>query len=424
MSALVLMMLAQMGQPMSRWQPNQDDTSRALFEFAPSSGAGMGAACACTTPTGAKGEALTFTRTGNATCSKQGLATTGIANGDLVVCAGDQPRVEPSGGVLGLRVEGARTNSLLRSQELDNAAWTLDFAGGGVIPTRTANAATAPDGTTTAERLQFSACPTIGDSSVIYQLHATTGASATSIYCRGNGSTQSISICSFGSGGSSGCSSVSCPSTSWSRVQDLRTAVGVGGIVVGCNNVTASYAGASNTGAADVFLWQAQSEMGATYVTSPIPTVAAAVARNTETNPRFTDASIATAFPLGGTFSISATVQTVFSVCASGQAAVEIDNVSGSGSPPALAYCSGGFAQGFSLLGGLINTGVAWGSGLNRLAYDSSRRVAYNATAVTAASTTMGATGTIIAIGGNGAQLPPDGIITSVCVDPSPSRCR
>ena len=126
--------------------------SGAFFEFAPASGAGMGTACACTTPTGAKGEALTFTRTGNATCSKQGLATTGIADGDLVVCTANQPRVESSGGVLGLRVEGARTNSVLRSQELDNAAWTLDFAGGGVIPTRTANAATAPDGTPSAER--------------------------------------------------------------------------------------------------------------------------------------------------------------------------------------------------------------------------------------------------------------------------------
>ena len=86
----------------------------AYFEFAPASGAGMTAACACTTPTGAKGEAMTFTRTGAATCSKQGLATTGINDGDLVTCASDnQPRVEPSGGVLGLRVESAKTNPLL-----------------------------------------------------------------------------------------------------------------------------------------------------------------------------------------------------------------------------------------------------------------------------------------------------------------------
>jgi hypothetical protein len=73
-----------------------EQSSYAFFEFAPASGAGMGTACACTTPTGAKGEALTFTRAGDATCSKQGLATTGIANGDLVACTGNQPRVESS----------------------------------------------------------------------------------------------------------------------------------------------------------------------------------------------------------------------------------------------------------------------------------------------------------------------------------------
>ena len=100
-----------------------EQSSYAFFEFAPASGAGMGTACACTTPTGAKGEALTFTRAGDATCSKQGLATTGIANGDLVVCTVNQPRVESSGGVLGLRVEGARTNVLPRFINPCDAAW-------------------------------------------------------------------------------------------------------------------------------------------------------------------------------------------------------------------------------------------------------------------------------------------------------------
>ena len=102
----------------------------AFFEFAPSGGAGMGAPCACTTPTGAKGEALTFTRASNGTCTKTttgGLTTTGIANGDLVVCSSNQPRVEyDSQGVLGLLVDSAGTNSVLRSQEVNNAAWTKE----------------------------------------------------------------------------------------------------------------------------------------------------------------------------------------------------------------------------------------------------------------------------------------------------------
>ena len=40
----------------------------AYFEFAPEGGAGMTAACACTTPTGAKGETLTFSRASSGTC--------------------------------------------------------------------------------------------------------------------------------------------------------------------------------------------------------------------------------------------------------------------------------------------------------------------------------------------------------------------
>ena len=50
-------------------------------------------------------------------------------------------------GDRGVLIEGSRTNLLVRSQEFDNAAWTK------VNSTVTANATTAPDGTTTAEKL-------------------------------------------------------------------------------------------------------------------------------------------------------------------------------------------------------------------------------------------------------------------------------
>lgn len=132
----------------------------AFFEFAPASGAGMGAACACTNPTGAKGEALTFTRASTGTCTK-GNTTSGIANGDLVTCGNDLPRVMPGGdgtGGLGLLVESTRTNVVTQSQAIDNAAYA-DFVGtGGAAPTlNAANGATAPDGTATAEQYTFAA---------------------------------------------------------------------------------------------------------------------------------------------------------------------------------------------------------------------------------------------------------------------------
>lgn len=99
----------------------------AFFEFAPASGAGMGTECACAAVTGAKGEALTFSRASSATCTPgvTGTRTTGIADNSLVTCANNQPRIErDNNGVLGFRVESAGSNVLLRFIDYANAAWT------------------------------------------------------------------------------------------------------------------------------------------------------------------------------------------------------------------------------------------------------------------------------------------------------------
>lgn len=49
----------------------------------------------------------------------------------------------------------SRTNYLRASQEFDNAAWNKYASGTATVPVVTANAAAAPDGTTTADRCQF-----------------------------------------------------------------------------------------------------------------------------------------------------------------------------------------------------------------------------------------------------------------------------
>jgi hypothetical protein len=268
----------------------------AFFEFAPSSGAGMGAACACTTPTGAKGEALTFTRASSGTCLKSGT-TSGIANGDMVTCSTNQPRVMPGGdgsGGLGLLVEGARTNTALRSQELDNAVWT-DVTSALAAPVRTANAAVAPDGTTTAERLQFPSCvASSGTYSAIGQVGAGVAPATSSVFLKGvsgsgttslNNGTGSVTVCTFNS-------------TSWTR---CTFSDGAGVTPLLGNNCAGTNGPFSAT---DVYAWGLQIETG-TFASSYIATTSAAVTRAVEV-PSFavslantTGSLAATVVPLG-----------------------------------------------------------------------------------------------------------------------------
>ena len=107
----------------------------AFFEFAPSSGAGMGTACACVTPTGAKGEALTFTRASVAECYSNDGQT-------LTQCSSNQPLIS-SGRVdstlLGLWREEARQNDALHSRDLSQALWVkTNMVGGAAGCPRTA----------------------------------------------------------------------------------------------------------------------------------------------------------------------------------------------------------------------------------------------------------------------------------------------
>jgi len=54
-------------------------------------------------------------------------------------------------------IRTAVTNLLLRSEEFDQSPWVATAFSGGTAPTVTANAATAPDGTVTADQVSFSA---------------------------------------------------------------------------------------------------------------------------------------------------------------------------------------------------------------------------------------------------------------------------
>lgn len=101
----------------------------AFFEAFPSNGAGTNGVCnKNAAPTGSRGEVLSFGRASNATCTKTasgGLATSGIADGDLELFGSNVARVEyDSSGVPGLLVEAQGINLLPRFDALTNALWS------------------------------------------------------------------------------------------------------------------------------------------------------------------------------------------------------------------------------------------------------------------------------------------------------------
>ena len=66
-------------------------------------------------------------------------------------------------------LEPTRENLVLRSQEFENASWEKGKVNTGLLPVVTANFATAPDGTTTADKIVFDVSVASNDRSFIRQ---------------------------------------------------------------------------------------------------------------------------------------------------------------------------------------------------------------------------------------------------------------
>lgn len=255
----------------------------AFFELAPTSGAGMSSPCAGIDVTGAKGEAVTWNRASAAGCLRQGLAATGILNGDFVQVPANRPRVVPNGaGTNGLLFEASRTNYLNASSDLTDIGNWFSASVGVAAPTITANAGIAPDGTMTATRVQVPACPNPGDYSIRYQ-NLTTFAGDHSIGTffklnAGAGQAQSIYFLrrATGVGAAVACAPLNgdwiwCGGPLSSSQLTVNTAGSDTQFGFGCVN-TAGFTGASNTGAADLLVWQPDVQNG-TRMSMPIVTV-------------------------------------------------------------------------------------------------------------------------------------------------------
>lgn len=377
----------------------------ALFEFAPASGVGMGAACACSTPTGAKGEALTFSRASTGYCTKSNELT-GIQNGDLVECASGQPRVMPGGdgtGGVGLSIWEARTNTAIRSQEFDNAVWVPSQSGGPALPVVTANAATAPDGTLTAEQLDLPAVSGATQYSILIggtQCPASAAASA-GLYAKlKTGTTGTIEIytaaphfvCNINS-------------TTWTRCRNENFTAG-SVMYIGYGGSGTSPGGPAES----VYIWQADCQAGTT-LSPPIKTAGTSATRVAE--------SATVVWP---------PVATIGSTAATIIGAGGIIEATGSGARP----LNGAIPGSLSSFDSTANAGPV---AISRIATQARGFASWAAsvltvgvgltTATAAFDGSMGANGEAMALGGTtGASGLLNGVIKQVCVDSSPTRCR
>lgn len=240
------------------------------------------------TPNGYKADKLYSVKptdaSGDMTVVRATTATRVNSAGLIESVAINVPRLDypPLGGCPSILVEPERINRVLQSQTFDNASWSKTIGGTGIAPVVTANAGTAPDGTMTADRVQFNCVGSLSaDRSLLVQ-----GSLVTTITTRYY---QSIYVKAFSSGevgkqlriasdGLTSLSSIITLTADWQRIvlNGLASAATTNFIV----ETRGGGSGTANT-TADVLLWGAQIEAGSN-ATSYIPTVAATVTRNAD----------------------------------------------------------------------------------------------------------------------------------------------
>ena len=377
-------------------------SSLAFFEFAPTSGAGMGTACACTTPTGAKGETMTFTRTGAATCSPLGLATTGITNASLVECSANLPRVESASGVLGLRVEGSRTNVLTRFIDYANATWA-DVG----TPTLTGAQASPWTGTYANLAVQFDD----NDGAAFEgrtQTVTVTAATAYTMSCYVKAGTLAAARLSL-DGTTADFTGLS--SSTWTiiTVADASSS----GVAIAAQALNGSTAAATGT----VIWGGCQVEAGA-YATSMIPTVAAGVTRNEE-QPQFTISgwTATTQWCLAASIASDPKATGAVGFIAANTGAFP------SAGPPALLYGAASRRLFDGAADRVVISPPLTAARLVGRCLPSSSSLDYNATSGTGAACSTTGVLTRVGIGFYDTASQVDSIVTRVQLDSLPSRC-
>ncbi len=209
--------------------------------------------------------------------SRASTATYVNASGVVTTAAVDEARTAHYVNGIGPSVlyEAAATNLLLRSDEFDHATWAKSATGAASAPVVTANAATAPDNTATADSVVFVA-PGAGDTSSLTQSSLTTVAASVytgSIWIRAAAAGDIGKVILFRHVGANAYLSVTLSAT-WTRVTRTETAAGTSSQF----QIDLRPTLGSSSGTVTVHLWRGQLELGAS-ATSEIQTTSATATR-------------------------------------------------------------------------------------------------------------------------------------------------
>lgn len=380
--------------------------SYAFFEAFPATGAGTSGACSTTAPTGAKGEAMTFARASNATCTATatgGLASSGIADGELYELSTNVARVEyAAGGELGLHVDAAATNVVNRFIEYQNAIWS-DVG----TPSPTGSQTSPWSGTYATSAVLYDDNDGAAYEGRSQTVTVSAGAAYTAhCYVRA-GTLDKARISLDGTA-----ANISGLTSSWSIIEVTDASSSGTSIVLQVLNGNAT----SDTGSVG---WGGCQVEAGSFRTPMIPTTNGTGTRVSEVGARFALAGITT------TVSMAATAWTTHAVSTTGPQWLSLEATYGEATPKALGYGNSGFASTFINGAGIFSSSAAWTAGSHRLSMDTGRNARFDATTATTTAVTLSASPTVVVLSGNGAAGSPlNGIISRICVDPDPSRCR
>lgn len=244
-----------------RCDPNSGrGLSQPWFQAFPVSGAGVANTCDGGVVTGAKGEALSETRSTVQGCIDETTGTGCIVPANTLCVV--------QGGTTA--AQGSFQQYMVRTEEFDNASWTK----GASVGTITQNYGISPVGTLTAERYQYS--NTNGDY-ILQSFSVGTAAANCSLRLKGTSGSGTLNLCRGGAAGQ--CVSCAYSSSAWSTCQYPGALSASTNCFIGCDTPTLGSA-CSQTGL-DVLIWGFNATLGNT-LRPYIPATTAAVTTGAE----------------------------------------------------------------------------------------------------------------------------------------------